>query len=159
MRILAFPSINAYLNAIPFPDPHPFTLLPSPSLAPSWVMTLSLQHALLIQPYPMESVQLHPIEEGPLRHLEEARGDTKKAEEEALASAQARLLELQSAGKVQEGTDKEKVKELRDKRKEMKEADKKSKRETSELQEALRLAQERVKQLEATITVASKATV
>lgn len=86
-------------------------------------------------------------------------GDQIRIKEEALASAQARLLELQSAGKVQEGKDKEKVKELKEKLKEMKEADKKSKRETSELQEALRLAQERVKQLEATITVASKATV
>ena len=80
MRILSYPSVSAYLRSIPFPDPHPFQSLPSPSLAPSWVMTFALQHALLINPYPMESVQLHSAEEGPLRHLEEARGDNEKAE-------------------------------------------------------------------------------
>lgn len=82
-------------------------------------------------------------------------GDQIRIKEDALASAQARVLELQSASKAQEGKDKEKVKELKEKLKEMKEADKKSKRETFELQEALRLAQERVKQLEATTTIAS----
>ena len=85
-------------------------------------------------------------------------GDQIRIKEEALASLQARLVELQSAGKAQEGKDKEKVKELKEKLKEMKESDKRSKREVSELQEAVRVAQERITQLEATIEVASKAT-
>lgn len=88
MRLLAFPSVSAYLKSIPFPDPSPLTVLPSPSLAPSWIMTFALQHALLIQPYPMESVQLHPVEEGPLRHLEEARGDNEKEEQLAVTNKQ-----------------------------------------------------------------------
>lgn len=86
MRLLAFPSVEAYLRSLPFPDPSPLSFLPSPSLAPDWVMTLALQHALLIQPYPMESVHFHPVEEGPLRHQEDARGDPKKEESLALSA-------------------------------------------------------------------------
>lgn len=77
MRILAFPSVEAYVRSLP-----PVLTLPA-----EWVMTLALQHALLQHPYPMESIHLLPIEEGPIRHLYEARGDPKKAEAIALHSA------------------------------------------------------------------------
>jgi phenylalanyl-tRNA synthetase alpha subunit len=85
-------------------------------------------------------------------------GDQIRIKEEALASAQARVIELQSAGKAHEGKEKEKAKELKEKLKELKDADKRSKREMSELQESVRVAQERINQLEATIKVAAKAT-
>lgn len=85
-------------------------------------------------------------------------GDRIRIKEEELASALARISELQSVGKSQEGKEKERVKELKEKLKEVRDADKKSKRERSELQEALRVAHEKIKQLEASVSSAKTVT-
>ena len=79
MRLLGFSSIESYLKSIFTETPQEVFRFPV-----DWVMTLSLQHALLQKPYPMESVHFHSVEAGPLRHEQEARGDTKKAEHLAL---------------------------------------------------------------------------
>lgn len=84
MRLQAFPSVDAYLRSLPT-EAH-YLPLPS-SLATEWVMTLALQHALLQHPYPMESIHLLSVQHGPLRHLYEARGDSKKADAIALSPA------------------------------------------------------------------------
>ena len=41
--------------------------------------SFSLQHELLKNPYPMESILLQPIENGPMEHYEKGKGDKKKA--------------------------------------------------------------------------------
>ena len=74
MRLLAFPSVEAYVRSLP----------PELTLPAEWVMPLALQHSLLQPPYPMESIHLRAVEDGPIRHLYEARGDPKKAEAIAL---------------------------------------------------------------------------
>lgn len=85
LRIMAYPSVEAYLQSLP--------ALLAPYLHFSypvdWVMSLTLQHTLLVKPYPMESLHLLSIDKsrsGPLQHLVEAKGDIKKAEPIALNS-------------------------------------------------------------------------
>jgi hypothetical protein len=86
MRLQAYPSVEAYIKSLPTEAQHlPFHTEPIQST--EWVMTLTLQHALLQHPYPMESVHFLSVEDGPLRHLYEARGDPKKAEVIALSPA------------------------------------------------------------------------
>ena len=79
MRLLGFSSIEAYLKSIYTETPYDTFTFPV-----DWTMTLTLQHALLKKPYPMESVHFHSVEAGPLRHEQEARGDPKKATSFAL---------------------------------------------------------------------------
>ena len=79
MRLLAFSSVEEYLKSI-----YTQTPLSTFTFPVDWVMALALQHSLLQNPYPMESVHMYPIETGPLRHEQEARGDPKKAERIAL---------------------------------------------------------------------------
>lgn len=86
MRLLAFPSVEAYTQSLPM---EVLSLPSNQTLPTEWVMALALQHSLLQHPYPMESVHLRSVENGPLRHLYEARGDPKKAEAFALHPASA----------------------------------------------------------------------
>lgn len=81
LRIPSFPSVEAYLQSLP--DALRITSFSFPN---DWVMSLALQHVLLVKPYPMESLHLLPAEGGPLRHLQEAKGDPKKAEAIAMTS-------------------------------------------------------------------------
>jgi hypothetical protein len=66
MRLLGFSSTEAYLKSISTETPLSTFTFPV-----DWTMTLALQHALLKRPYPMESIQFHPLEAGPLRHEQE----------------------------------------------------------------------------------------
>ena len=81
MRLLGFSSTEEYLKSI-----YTETPLSTFTFPVDWVMAFALQHSLLQEPYPMESVHLYPVETGPLRHEQEARGDPKKAERIALHS-------------------------------------------------------------------------
>ena len=81
MRLLGFSSTEEYLKSI-----YTETPLSTFTFPVEWVMAFALQHSLLQEPYPMESVHLYPVETGPLRHQQEARGDPKKAERIALHS-------------------------------------------------------------------------
>lgn len=76
MRLLSFPSVEAYLKSI-----YTATSLEQFTFPVDWVMPLALQHVLLKKPYPMESFLLHSSEEGPLKHEMHGRGDKKKAED------------------------------------------------------------------------------
>jgi hypothetical protein len=81
MRLLGFSSTEEYLKSI-----YTETPLSTFTFPVDWVMAFALQHSLLQEPYPMESIHLYPVETGPLRHEQEARGDPKKAESIALHS-------------------------------------------------------------------------
>lgn len=76
MRILSYPSIDAYLKSI-----YTYTPINQFTFPVEWVMPLSLQHVLLKSPYPMESIILHSSEDGPLRHEKDGKGDQKKADD------------------------------------------------------------------------------
>lgn len=69
MRLLGFSSTEAYLKSISTETPLSTFTFPV-----DWTMTLALQHALLKRPYPMESIQFHSVEAGPLRHEQEKKG-------------------------------------------------------------------------------------
>jgi hypothetical protein len=80
LRLPSFPSVEAYLQSLP-----DALLVSSFSFPNDWVMSIALQHVLLVKPYPMESLHLLSVDK-PLHHLQEARGDPKKAEPIALNS-------------------------------------------------------------------------
>lgn len=73
-RLIQYPSIDKYLRSIY--TSTPLTQFTHPE---EWVLSFSLQHELLKRPYPMESILLQPVEDGPMKHYEEGRGDKKKA--------------------------------------------------------------------------------
>jgi hypothetical protein len=80
-RLLGHPSVESYLRSI-------FTSTPLDdfSFPAEWLTSFSLQHELLKRPYPMESILLQPVENGPMEHYEHGRGDKKKAMEIGLKS-------------------------------------------------------------------------
>lgn len=57
LRLLAFPSVEAYLQSLPKPMEPVLASLRFPC---EWVLALALQHVLLAKPYPMESLHLLP---------------------------------------------------------------------------------------------------
>ena len=73
-RLLGHPSVEAYLRSI-----YTSTPLNTFTFPAEWMSSFSLQHALLQHPYPMESIILHSVEDGPMKHYHEGRGDKKKA--------------------------------------------------------------------------------
>jgi hypothetical protein len=80
-RLTGYPSVAAYLSSLTTSTPISDFTFPA-----EWMASFSLQHVLHHQPYPMESIILHPIEDGPMAHYEDGRGDKKKAMEIGLRS-------------------------------------------------------------------------
>jgi len=64
LRLLAFPSVEAYLQSLPKAMEPVLSSLRFPC---EWVLALALQHVLLAKPYPMESLHLLPTPAGDLK--------------------------------------------------------------------------------------------
>jgi hypothetical protein len=80
-RLTGYSSVSTYLASLTTNTPLSDFTFPA-----EWMASFSLQHVLHQRPYPMESIILHPIEDGPMAHYEEGRGDKKKAMEIGLRS-------------------------------------------------------------------------